>query len=251
MSNVRKFKRRSRFHALKVFIIFGVLIAAAYILLFSMFRINHIVIEGSERYTEDEIREFLIKDKLDHNSVLLFLKCKYKEKPSIPFIQKMNLELVDKNTVKVTLYDKVIAGCVEYMGSYMYFDKDGIVEETSAKHEEGIPEVVGLKFTRIAMNEEIMIQKQSLFRVILDITKLIRQYELDVQKIAFNSDNEVTLYCGNSIALLGHGKDNYYDKQISNLGNMIKAAKGKAYQYDLRNYGGPEEDVIAIPNKNK
>ena len=216
-----------------------------------MFRINRIEIVGSERYTEEELKEYLITSRLDENSIFLYLKCKYREKPSIPFIQKMNLEYIDKNTVKVTLYEKVIAGCVEYMGNYMYFDKDGIVEETSVKREEGIPEVVGLKFTRIAMNEEIKIQKQSLFQVILDITKLIKMYELDVQKIQFNSDGEVTLHCGNSIALLGHGNGNYYDKQISNLKNMLKAAKGKAYQYDLRNYKGPQEDVIAIPYQPK
>ena len=36
-----------------------------------------------------------------------------------------------KNTVTVQVYEKSVAGCIEYMENYVYFDKDGIVLETS------------------------------------------------------------------------------------------------------------------------
>ena len=233
MKNVRKFKRK-RFPFLKKLILVALLVAVGYFLMFDTFRVTKINVEGSERYTEDEIRDYLITDTLDHNSLYLLLKYKYGDKPVIPFVQDFDIELVNKNTIEIHIYEKVVTGCVEFLGEYMYFDKDGIVVETSSEKEENIPQIVGLSYTRIALHEQIQIQKQSLFNTILNLTKLIRQYQIDVDTITFDSDYEVTLTCGNSKVLLG--KHDFYDVPLSQLNNILAASEGVAYSYDMRNY---------------
>lgn len=236
MSNVRKFKRH-RFRGLKKLIVIAALLVATYFLIFELFRVNRIVIVGSERYTEEEMKSYLMTERLDSNSLYLWIKYKYREKPNIPFVQDIGIELLDKNTIQVTVYEKLVTGCVKFMGEFMYFDKDGIIVETSSKKEEKIPQVIGLNFTKIALYEQLEIQKQSLFQTILDLTKLISQYDLSVDEISFDSDYNVTLNCGESTVLLG--QHDFYDVPLSQLGNILGASGGVAYCYDLSNYTEP------------
>ena len=241
MKNVRKFKRK-RNHVLRKLILVALLLGVGYFLMFDTFRVTQIVIKGSERYTEDEMKDYIITEKLDENSIFLFLKYKYREKPVIPFVQDFDVKLINKNTIEITVYEKVVTGCVDFLGEYMYFDKDGIVVETSVEKEENVPQIVGLSFSRIALYEQVQIQKQDLFDTILDLTKLIRQYGIDVSTIAFDKDYEVTLTCGNSKVLLG--QHDFYDVPLSQLNNILAASEGVAYSYDMRNYTEPGQEFV-------
>ena len=48
--------------------------------------------------------------------------------------------------MEIIIYEKSIVGYVSYMSSYMYFDKDGIVVESSSSQLDGVPWVTGLDF---------------------------------------------------------------------------------------------------------
>lgn len=242
MSNVRKFKRHSYRGFVKLILLCAILLGL-YFLIFELFRVNQIVVTGSDRYTEEEIKDYLMTEKLDQNSLYLLVKYKYREHPVIPFVEDISIKLLDRNTVQVTLYEKVVTGCVEYMGEYMYFDKDGIVVESTREREDSIPLIVGLRFNRIALNEQIQIQKQSLFETILNLTKLINQYEIAVSEITFDSDYEVTLTCGDSVVLLG--KHDFYDFQLSQLNNILESANGVAYTYHFENYTSIDKEFHA------
>ena len=248
MGKVKKFKRK-KFVWLKRFLLISILLGMGYFFLFHYFRVNQIEIVGSDRYNEEQMKEYLIKDKLDHNTLYCWIKYKYREKPSIPFVQDIGIEMKDRNTIQVTVYEKRVTGCVEFMGEYMYFDKDGIVVEAAKEREDKIPLVIGLKFTRIAMNEELQIQKQAMFKTILDFTRLISQYQLDVSEIIFNKDYEVSLTCGNSVVLLG--KHEFYDFQLSQLNNILAESKGVAYTYYMQNYTDKSKDFYATKMNEK
>lgn len=46
------------------------------------------------------------------------------------------------------MYEKNIVGYVHYLGKNVYFDKDGIVVESSDQEIEGVPLIKGLTFDR-------------------------------------------------------------------------------------------------------
>ena len=69
----------------------------------------------------------------------------------IPFIEKYEIDYVDKQTARVRVHEKRVTGCVIIMGRYMFFDKDGIIVETSMARMEGIPVVSGLEFNEIVL----------------------------------------------------------------------------------------------------
>ena len=125
-------------------ILFSLLAAliAAYIYIVNNYTVTTIYVEGNIHYTNEEIIEMVIGDGMYGNNSL-FLSLKYRDKgiDNVPFIQTMDVTVETKDTIRITVYEKALAGYVAYLGRYVYFDKDGIVVETSLEKTEGIPQV--------------------------------------------------------------------------------------------------------------
>lgn len=210
--------------------------------------LDTVIIEGSSQYTEEELKEKLLTEKTDGNTILLYLRYKYGKVDSIPFVEDIDIKLVNKNTVKVQVYEKIITGCIEYMSGYIYFDKDGIIVESSKEKLEDIPFISGLSFNQIILYEKLEVQKEELFQVILNLTQLIHKFDLNIQTIQFNKDSEITLRSGNIKVLLG--KRDTYDEQmaalVTALPNIEAKFKGKKWMLLMEDYK-EGETIIGKP----
>jgi len=210
------------------------------------FSLKNITVIGLTHYTEDEIKKAIIQDTTDSNTILLYLKYKYFKDIKLPFVEKMEFELINRNTIKIQVYEKMVSGCVEFMGEYLYFDKDGIIVESASQPLEDIPLVLGLNFNKIILNEKLEVQKEELFDVILNLTQLIKEYELDVTTIYFDNNLEVTIDCGDIKILLG--KQVTYDEALSELKNILLKANGMKLTIDMRDYVKGKDTIIANPD---
>ncbi len=217
------------------------------VLFLSTFHIKKIEVVGAQRYTSDEIISHLVQTRLDSNSLCLYLKYHYLTGVKLPFIEKVDVAMKDTHSVTIFVYEKMIAGCVELMGQYLYFDKDGIVVESSPKLFEGIPVVKGLKFNQLLLGEKLEVQKQELFDVIINLTQLIGKYNLKVDSLSFNNKYEVTLNSGDITVLLGR-KDTY-DETISELKSVLAEASGLEVTIDMRNFVKGTGKIVAKPKK--
>lgn len=226
----------------KRFILILVILGIPSVLFISSFYIKKLEVVGTRRYTSEQITGELIKTKLDSNSLYLYLKHQYFTTVTLPFVEKIDVTMSDTHTITVYVYEKMIAGCVEFMGEYMYFDKDGIIVESSSTRLEDIPVIKGLKFDKILLSEKLEVQKDELFDVIINLTQLVNKYELDVDTITFSSDYEVTLDCGDVKVLLG--KKSTYDEALSELKNILAEAKGMKITLNMRNYVKGTQNII-------
>lgn len=204
-----------------VFVVLVVCLGVAYF----MNHITNVQIEGNSFYTEEEIQEMIMDGELEHNALYLYWKYNYSELPSIPFIDKIEVELVKRGSVKIRVYEKSIVGYVEYLGSCMYFDKDGTVVESSAQVMEAVPKIIGLQFDRIALYEKLPVEKDEVFKYILNLTKELKKNEILPDKIQFNDELEATLYFGQAEVLLG--RDENQNEKITRLKALIPELEGK------------------------
>lgn len=222
------------------------------------FRLDNVSVMGTTRYTPDEIRQKFIKTDFDSNTLVFYLKYKYFVDVRIPFIEKFDIKMKGRNSADIRLYEKRVIGCVEFMGEYLYFDKDGIVVESSTERLPDIPVVKGLEFSSIVLNEKLKVQKDELFDVILNLAKMIERYSLKVQSISFNQDYEVTMDCGSVVALLG--KRNAYDEVLSELKSILAdkdgelkdimdKQEGTVLELDMRKYTKDTAVIMAKPKK--
>lgn len=219
--------RRISIRFLKIIVFVG--IPAAIFMYY--FQLKNITVTGSSRYTEEQITAKLFNSKADTNTIIFYLKYKYFVDVKIPFVEKMSFELVDNNSVNIKVYDKRIIGCIEFMGDYFYFDKDGIIVESTSKRIDDIPLVKGLKYHKIVLNEKLEVQKEELFDVILNLTQQIEKYGLNVDTIIFNNNYEVTLNCGDIKAMLG--KRDTYDEILAKLKNIMAEIEGRKLTIDM------------------
>lgn len=208
---------------------------------YNLYRLKNITVEGLTRYTEEEFLEKLELGFLTSITPLYCLSDSLAQK-EIPFVEKYEITYVDQQSAKVTVHEKRVTGCVVIMGRYMYFDKDGIVVESSDSRVAGIPVITGLEFNEIVLYKELQVQKQSLFNTILELTRLIEQNHIEAEEISFDSTYEVTLYLENITVLLG--KKTSYDEELNALEGILASIGGRTGTLDMRNYTKENGEVI-------
>lgn len=224
----------------KILIVLIILLVVFFSLFFTYkyllkeYKIETAYVEGSEHYTDDEIRSFVMSGKYGDNSLYLSHKYKDKEIKDIPFIETISVNVLSKNSIKITVYEKALAGFVDYLGKIVYFDKDGIVVEISNVKTKGIPEVVGVKFDYVILHEKLPCKDDSLYLKVLNITKLCSKYEVSVDKLYIDDFGEITLYKDEISVKLGKDKD--IDIKIMNLPSILSKLEGKKGTLRMENY---------------
>ncbi len=224
-----------------------VIIAAVFILFAGVFRTEIITVEGVSYYTEAEFLEKISSETARKNTLLFRYEQFRQGETRIPYIEHYDIHTEGKNVIRIQVYEKILVGCVKVMGQYLYFDKDGYVTESSEERLPNVPLVKGLEFDRIVLYEKLKIQKDELYDVILNITKLVREYEIPAQCIIFNGKGEVELEVGdNSVSM---GKRVAYDLQIQKLADILPSVSGRKLYINLSGYEGGSEDIIAKPKE--
>lgn len=207
---------------------------SAYMYIIENYTITTVYVEGNIHYTNEEIMDMVMNGKYGNNSLFLSLKYRDKGIDNIPFIETMDVSIEAKDTVRIMVYEKAIAGYVTYLGRYIYFDKDGIVVETSEVETPGIPQVTGLSFDHVILHEPLPVENQEVFGDILKITQMLDKYSLSVDKIYFAPDYQVTLIFGEAKVAMGESSD--IDEKIMALQYMMPDLEGKKGTLDMREY---------------
>ena len=217
-----------------------VCLAAIALVVVFVFRVQNISVEGNVHYTSEEIEAMVLTDRLSYNSLYLSLKYRNKEIRDIPFIETMSVRVDSPDSITIRVYEKSVAGYVEYMGRYMYFDRDGIVVESSETRTEGIPQVTGIRFDHVVLYEALPVKNTDIFQEILSITQMLSKHQITTAKIYFNESNEITLYFDNIRAKLG--KDNLEEK-VMRLEQILPNLSGESGVLDLQNYSEDRKNV--------
>ncbi len=213
--------------------------AVTYIL--DHYHVETVYVEGNIHYTSEEIIALVTSERFGDNSLFLSLKYKNKGIQGIPFIEKMDVKVLSPDTVRIIVYEKSVAGYVEYLDRYMYFDRDGIIVEASEMKTDGIPEITGISFDQVILYEPLPVENQEIFKKILSMTQILSKYGISADKIYFDRSSEMTLYFGDVRARLG-GEDNIEEK-VGRLQQILPAAEGKKGVFRLESYKGSGDNV--------
>ena len=227
------------------FIIPFVLVMAIGILVFAFvegFKVKKVTVEGSMHYTTDEITNYVLDSKFCRNTI--FLKFKYKNKSieDIPFVEQIDVKIVDRNTVKITVYEKYVAGCVSNLGNYMYFDNEGNIVEVSKLKTENIPVVTGLEFDHFTLYEPLPIENKEAFNSILTITKLLNKNSLNADIIFFDENMNITLFFDDVRVNIGTGEN--MDEKFMTLPMILPSLEGQKGVLHMENYSKNNANVV-------
>lgn len=207
--------------------------------------VTTVYVDGNIHYTNDEIMAMVTEGRFGKNTLYLFAKYRNKEIKDVPFIETMSVSIESNDTIRITVYEKTLAGYVEYLGNYMYFDKDGYVVECSTIKTEGIPQVLGLHFDHVILYEKLPIENEQVFQEILSISQMLVKYDLETDKIYFDEDMNLSLYFGE--ARVDFGNDIYLEEKLMVLPDILPKLEGKKGLLDLSDY--KKGDTITFQQK--
>lgn len=213
-----------------VIIIIG--LAVFYILHFC--RVTAVKVDGNIHYSNDEITKMVMDGPLGDNTVYLYLKYRDREIKDVPFIETMSVTIESQNTIKITVYEKSLAGYVEYMDRYLYFDRTGTVVESSQIRTPGIVQVTGLDFDHAILYEPLPVSDPAIFERVLDTSLLLNKYSLDADRIHFARNGSLILYFGGVEVYVGD--DAFINEKIMVLPDIISKLEGQKGVIDLSDY---------------
>ncbi len=221
-------------------VLLGMIVVIALGLIFYVRQIDYI---GNKHYTAEEMNRYLFGT--DHPNVLLYKIIGFKN-DEIPFIQKCDVRIDWPNKMEVTVYEKSIVGYIDYMGGRMYFDKDGIVVESSSEVYEGVPEISGLQFRSIVLDSKLDVGNDAVFDRILEITQAFDKYDMNVSKVYFDTQYNATLYIGNVRVVLGDSAES--TDRLYVLKQMYPKLAGLSGTLYLDDYDGDTKSIIFKKN---
>ena len=234
-------RRKRRMVKLIIFLTIVLLITFGIYYFLTTFTIKHISVDGSTHYTQEEIIDMVVKRPEDRVSLVLSMKYHNEPITNIAFIQSIEVNVISADTVHIQVHEKALAGYIEYLGQYMYFDKDGIVVEASSQTTEGIPEITGLEFHSVVLHNPLPVKNPDVFGQVLEITNLLKKYELEIDTIYFNKNLEVTLYMGNVRVPLG--KEDKLTEKMMRLRDLAPHLDGMSGVLHLENIDSDSDTV--------
>ena len=248
MAKKKKKRKVSSFRSHRSIYIIAAIIVVVLIALFcgikyirDTYTVTNIYVTGNTHYTNDEIIDMVMSERLGHNSLYLSMKYRDRSVENVPFVEKMDVDIVSPDTIRINVYEKAVAGYISYLGRYMYFDRDGIIVESSLETTEGVPEVMGLNFDHVIMYEPLPVEKENVFEEILDITQLLSKYELKAEKIFFDSDYNVYLYFGDVEVSIG--TEDFIDEKIIQLQYILPSLEGKKGILEMKEYNDSTQNI--------
>lgn len=229
-------------HIQKIFLAVVIIFLVAgfgFLYLKTNYTVTNVRVEGNEHYTDEQIKDMVVDGKYGDSTLYLYLKYRNKEIKDVPFIETMEVELESADTIRIHVYEKSIAGYVEFLGRYLYFDKDGVVVESSTEQISGIPYVTGLQFDHVILYEKLPVENEEIFRLILNITQLLTKYGISTDRIYFDSAYDITLYFENVRIIIGNS--NNLDEKINKLQYLLPELQGMNGTLHMENYSSDTE----------
>lgn len=199
------------------------------------YRVVNVYVDGNVHYSKEEIMDIVMDGPLGDNSLYLSMRYKNKSITDIPFVAAMDVTVVSADTIRIVVYEKSLAGYIEYLGRYIYFDKDGRVVESSTIRTLGIPQLLGIDFEHVVVGELLPIKDSDVFSRVLSITQTLDKVGLQVERIYFDKSLHMTLHFGEVKVLFG--TEEYIDEKIDLLKYVILPdLEGKKGTVSIENY---------------
>lgn len=243
-------KKRKRKRRLTALAITAAVLAVLAIVVVKVFTVEHVEVEGNVLYEDDMISKTVLNDEYSWNSLYVFLKYKFMDTKTIPFVDTMEISLKSPHTLSISVYEKGMIGYiyVPSLDQNAYFDKDGFVVETSTEVIEGIPMIEGISCDEVVLYEELPIDKGEL-RSMLTLTQALKRTKWVPDTISFKDKTSSIFTYGKIQVCLGSTE--LLTKKIERLEKILPSLSGKQGTLHLENWTEETTNIVFEQTKIK
>lgn len=237
-------KRRRRKRILTAILVLAVIIAIGAVLVVKVFTVEQVNVEGNEIYSDEKIENWVLNDEYSWNSLYVFFKYKLKDMEEIPFVDSMEISLESPHVLHVEVYEKGLLGYVYVpsLGQNAYIDKDGFVVELSTEIIPGTTKISGLTVKEATLYEKLPLERSSILKTLLNVSQLLKKYELIPDMIYVTDDNDVLLCYGD--IQINVGGNVYLNEKIVRLQQIMPQLEGLTGTLHLEDWSESNTDII-------
>lgn len=185
----------------------AVILLAGILFFFTYFKVQNVEVMGSSHYSESEVKEMILHGPLSDNSVFAPILCSTDDAGDIPFVDGFRVKQMNHNTIVISVKEKQPVGCIPYLDSYIYFDRNGIFIESSRERKEKIPYFDGIQVDNVVMNEKLPIKGTAILNTAVALSTIFQKNDMLPDHIAFDESNQISLVYGDITVQLGEDKN--------------------------------------------
>ena len=205
----------SKKNQLKAAGLIAVLLLAGVIFFFTYYQVDEVQVMGSSHYSEKQIKKMVLRGPMASNSVLAPLIYTKKNTKDVPFVEGYTVTRLNRHTICVSVKEKDIVGCIPYLDSYIYFDRNGTFIESSTERNEKIPFFDGIKVKHVIYNEELPIKDKTVMNTAVALSTIFQKNDKIPDHIEFSDDGQISLLYGDITVKLG--KDEYLEDKMTRV----------------------------------
>ena len=202
-----------------------VLLLAGIIFFFTYYQVDEVQVMGSSHYSEKQIRKMVLRGPLASNSVLAPLLYTKQNTKDVPFVEGYTVTRLNRHTICVSVKEKDIVGCIPYLDSYIYFDRNGIFVEGSQNRDETVPYFDGIQVNSIVMDEKLDIRGDTVLNTAVALSTIFQKNDMIPDHIQFDSSYSISLIYGDVTVQLG--KDVDLEEKMNRVIAILPQIQGK------------------------
>ena len=242
---IREERRRKQrlVTAFKVTVIVLSVILILVLVAINAFRVKKVVVEGNELYDQSVIEKAVLNDQYSWNSLYVFFKYKFVDTEQIPFIDTMEISLKDPQTLHIMVYEKGMMGYIYISGisENAYFDKDGLVVETSSDIVDGVPKIDGINCDKVVLYEKLPVDDSRL-KEILELTQALKREDLIPDSITYGGEGEPVISYGGLTVKMGDTK--LLTQKIKRLKAILPSVKDMSGILHLEDWTEDSTNIV-------
>lgn len=201
----------------------GVMVAV--IVFFSYYKVDTVEVRGTSHYTDEEVKNMVLRGPMASNSVLAPLLYSTTNTEDIAYVDAFKVTQLNRNTICISVKEKKTVGCIRYLDSYIYFDRNGIFVEGSQNRDETVPYFDGIQVNSIVMDEKLDIKGDTVLNTAVALSTIFQKNDMIPDHIQFDSSYSISLIYGDITVRLG--KDADLEEKMNRVIAILPKIQGK------------------------
>lgn len=202
----------------------AIAVLAAVIFFFAFFQVKTVEVMGSEHYSEDELKEKILKSPMTSNTILAPLFYAKDAAENLPYVESFNVRRSGRSRLIISVKEKNVVGCIPYLDSYVYFDRNGYFVEGSKTRDTRVAFFDGIQVKKVVMNEKLPI-KETVMNTAIALSTIFAKNDMVPDHIMFDDNYEISLLYGDVTVQLG--KDQYLEDKMTRAIAILPQLSGQ------------------------
>ena len=203
----------------------GAVLLAGLVFFFSYFHVTKVEVMGTSRYTDEQVKEMALRGAFTDNSVLSVLLHSRVDVEGVPFVEGFHITRLSHNSICISVREKKAVGCIPYLDSYIYFDRNGIFVEGSKTRDESVPYFDGIQVNKVVMDEKLDIKGETVLNTAVALSTIFQKNDKIPDHIQFDSSYSISLIYGDVTVQLG--KDENLEEKMNRVLAILPDLTGK------------------------